>query len=341
MASPYKLGSETPYARVERYFIRQTFDLGGETEKVEGGINVFEGSQTANRLVLTAGRFAVTDIFDTNQYANNAKADFLNWSLINAGTFDYAGDGWGYTYGAAVEWYQGKWTLRAGVFDLSPTPADGDSPLAYGLDPTFKQLEYVGEIEERHELAGQPGKLKVTEFVAVGRAGLFQDAINLALITGQPAEITLVRNHYNPRPGVSVNLEQQITPDLGIFARAGWADGAVEPWDFTDIDSTVSCGVSFSGKQWGRADDRVGIAGVINNIAGVHQEYFNLGGLGILIGDGILPRPGLEKIIEAYYSYSVSSSTKLTFDYQFVDNPGYNTDRGPVNLFAGRVHWQF
>ena len=337
----YKLGSETPYARVQRYFIRQTIDLGGETEKVEGGINVFEGSQTANRVVLTAGRFAVTDLFDTNQYANNAKADFLNWSMINAGTFDYAGDGWGFTYGAAAEWYQGKWTLRAGVFDLSPTPADGDSPLAYGLDPTFKQLEYVGEIEERHELNGQPGKLKVTGFVAVGRAGLFQDAINLAIATGQPADITQVRNHYNPRPGVSVNLEQQVTPDLGIFARAGWADGAVEPWDFTDIDGTVQAGVSFSGKQWGRPDDRVGIAGVVNSIAGVHQAYFNDGGLGILIGDGILPHPGLEKIIEAYYSYSLTSSTKFTFDYQFIDNPAYNTDRGPANFFTGRFHWQF
>ena len=336
----YKLGSETPYARVQRYFLRQTIDLGGETEKVEGGINVFPGSQTANRLVLTVGKFAVTDVFDTNQYANNAKADFLNWSLINAGTFDYAGDAWGYTYGAALEWYQGRWTVRAGVFDLSVTPAGGDSPEAYGLDPTFKQLQYVGEIEERHQLWGQPGKVKVTGFVSEGRAGLFQDAINLALATVQPADINAVRS-YHARPGVSLNVEQQVMAELGVFARAGWTDGTVEPWDFTDIDGTVSAGVSFSGKKWGRPDDRVGIAGVINNIAGVHQEFFNLGGLGILVGDGILPHPGLEKIIEAYYSYSVTAETKLTFDYQFIDNPAYNTDRGPVSLFAGRVHWQF
>ena len=337
----YKLGFATPYARVQRYFVRQTIDLGGETQKVEADINQFAGTQTADRLVLTVGKFSVVDIFDTNKYANNAKTDFLNWSLINAGTFDYAGDAWGYTYGAALEWYTGRWTLRGGVFDLSATPAGGDSPNSYGLDGTFNQLEYVGEIEERHELMGQPGKLKVTGFVAVGRAGLFQDAINLALATGQPAEINAVRNSYNPRPGVSMNLEQQVTPDLAIFARAGWADGTVEPWDFTDIDGTVQLGVSFSGKQWGRPDDRVGIAGVLNSIAGVHQEFFNLGGLGILIGDGQLLRPGLEKLIEAYYSYSLSSSTKLSFDYQFIENPAYNTDRGPVNTFAGRVHWQF
>jgi high affinity Mn2+ porin len=63
--------------------------------------------------------------------------------------------------------------------------------------------------------------------------------------------------------------------------------------------------------------------------------------LGILIGDGKLPNPGLEQIVEMYYSYAVSSSVHVTFDYQFIANPGYNTDNGPVNAFAGRVHWQF
>ena len=124
-AEAYKLGSAYPYARAQRYFIRQTIDLGGETQKVDADINQFAGSQTENRLVLTVGKFAVVDIFDTNKYANNAKTDFLNWSVVNAGSFDYAGDGWGYSYGAAAEWYQGRWTLRGGIFDLSVTPAGG------------------------------------------------------------------------------------------------------------------------------------------------------------------------------------------------------------------------
>jgi high affinity Mn2+ porin len=122
-AESYKLGANYPYARIQRAFVWQTIDLGGETEKVDADINQFAGTQTADRLVLTIGRFSIADIFDTNKYANNPKIDFLNWTLINAGTFDYAGDGWGYTYGAAAEWYQGRWTLRGGVFDLSVTPA--------------------------------------------------------------------------------------------------------------------------------------------------------------------------------------------------------------------------
>ncbi len=336
----YKLGSSYPYARVQRYFVRQTIDLGGESEKVNADINQFAGSQSADRLVLTAGKFAIVDIFDTNKYATNPKNDFLNWSLINAGTFDYAGDGWGYSYGAAAEWYQGRFTLRGGIFDLSETPAGGNSPLAFGLDPTFKQFQLVGEIEERHDLWGQPGKIKVTGFLSRGEAGTFADAVALAQATGQPADITAVRK-YTSRPGVSANVEQQVSDSVGVFARAGWADGHVEPWDFTDIDRTVSAGVSVSGKQWGRPDDTVGIAGVVNYISGVHRSFFNAGCLGILIGDGQLPNPGLEKIIEAYYSYKLSSSTRLSFDYQCIANPGYNGDRGPVNAFAARFHWQF
>ena len=178
-AEAYKLGSDYPYARVQRYFVRQTIDLGGETQKVDADVNQFAGSYTANRLVLTVGKFSIVDIFDTNKYANNPKTDFLNWSVVNAGTFDYAGDGWGYTYGAAAEWYQGRWTLRGGIFDLSATPAGGVSPSGGDLDPTFSQFQLVGEIEERHELWGQPGKIKVTGFLSRGRAGQFADAIAL------------------------------------------------------------------------------------------------------------------------------------------------------------------
>ena len=336
----YKFGSAYPYARVQRYFMRQTIDLGGDEQKVDADFNQFAGSQTANRLVLTIGKFSIADLFDTSKYANSAKSDFLNWTILNAATFDYAGDAWGYTYGAAGEWYQGDWTLRGGVFDLSATPAGGVSPLAYGLDTTFDQFQLVGEIERRYSLWDQPGAIKITGVLSRGRAGDYAAAIALSQATGMPADIDAVRS-YTSRPSFSVNWQQQVTENVGVFARAGWADGNIEPWDFTDVDRTVSGGVSLNGKPWGRPDDTIGIAGVVNGISAVHQEFFNDGGLGILIGDGMLPHPGLEEIFETYYSYALTDSIKLAADYQFVNNPGYNSDRGPANVFAGRVHWQY
>jgi high affinity Mn2+ porin len=329
----FKLGASVPYARVSRAFLRQTIDLGGETEKIDGDANRFSGTQTKDRLVLTVGKFNITDVFDTNKYAHDPKNDFMNWSLIDTGSFDYASDAWGYSYGAAVEWYQGDWTVRGGVFDLS------NSPGSVGLDPTFSQFQGVGEIERRYQLWGQPGKLAVTGFLSRGNMGSFQDAIALAAATGGPANIAAVRR-YNSRGGISLNLEQQINDQVGVFARAGWAGGGIEPFDVTDIDRTVAAGVAVNGKSWGRPDDTVGLAGVVNGIAPVHQRFLNAGGLGILIGDGMLPHPGLEQIIEAYYQLPVSFF-KLTLDYQFIVNPAYNADRGPASVIAARMHAQF
>jgi high affinity Mn2+ porin len=140
---------------------------------------------------------------------------------------------------------------------------------------------------------------------------------------------------------VSVNLAQQLTDDVGVFARAGWVDGDVESWDFTDANRTVEAGASINGKRWGRPNDTFGILGMLNGIDPSHAAWLNAGGLGILVGDEQLSNPALEQIIETYYNYALSASTWLSVNHQFVNNPGFNPDRGPTNIFAARVHWQF
>jgi high affinity Mn2+ porin len=329
----YKVGADYPYTRLHRAFLRQTIDLGGEVQKVDAGLNQFSGSQTSDRLVFSVGKFSVGDIFDTNKYAHDPRVDFMNWTIIDTGTFDYAADAWAYSVGAAAEWYQGPWTLRGGLFDLSTAPN------ATHLDPQFGQFQWVGEIERRYVIWDQPGKLAINGFLTRGRMGSFQDAIDLAAQTGGPADIAAVRR-YNSRGGIGMNLEQQLMPNVGLFVRAGIADGDKEPYEFTDVDRTVAAGLSISGKQWGRDDDTFGIAGVVNGISNVHQAFLNAGGLGILVGDGKLPNPGSEKIIETYYSFPVFS-TKVTLDYQLIANPAYNRDRGPVSVLGFRVHSQY
>ncbi len=329
----FKVGASVPYARLQKMFLRQTIDLGGETQKTDAAFNQFAESHTSNRLVITLGKFAVSDVFDTNKYANNPRRDFMNWVLINTGTFDYAADGWGYSYGATAEWYRGDWTLRGGWFDLSAIPNSQE------LDSRFGQFQWLGEIERRYELWGHPGKIAVTGFLSRGRMGSFQDAINLAQASGSPANIAAVRK-YQSRGGVSMNVEQEITGDLGIFLRAGWADGNVEPYEYTDVDRIVAAGLALKGKQWGRPDDTFGLAGIVNDISKVHQQFLNAGGLGILVGDGMLPHPGAEQIIETYYAFPLFAAT-VTLDYQFVVNPAYNRDRGPVSVIGARVHSEF
>jgi high affinity Mn2+ porin len=93
------------------------------------------------------------------------------WALIDTGTYDYAGDAWDYSFGTAVEWYKGPWTLRGGIFDLAIVPDSGE------LDPTFGQFQLDGEIERRYKLWQQPGKLAITGFLSRARFGTYSDAI--------------------------------------------------------------------------------------------------------------------------------------------------------------------
>jgi len=330
----YKVGKNQPYLRLPRIFLCHTLDLAGARQTVDSAANQLGGYRSENRVVITVGKFSVADVFDTNQYSHDPRGDFLNWSAIDTGTFDYAADAWGYTVGAAVEWYQGAWALRSGVFDLSDIP---NSPR---LDPGFHEFQMDYEVEHRHEIAGRSGRLLFTVFDSRGRMGLLDQAVQLAESTGTPVDIAAVRA-YRGRIGADVSLEQQLASDLGMFARIGKAGGNVEPYEFTDIDRTVAAGLSLQGARWHRADDTLGLAGIVNGISAAREQYLNAGGLGILVGDGRLPHPGPEQIVETYYSLAVLKYAHLTLDYQWVDHPAFNRDRGPVSIFAVRVHAQF
>jgi len=333
-AEAYKVGKKQPYLRLPRLFVRDTVNLDGERETVDAGANQLAGDRSVSRWIITFGKLSVGDIFDNNQYAHDPRADFLNWAAVDAGTFDYAADAWAYTAGVAAEWYHGSWAMRAGVFDLSNVPN------SVHLDPGFHEFQIDTELEKRYVLADHPGKIMVTMFDSRGRMGLLDQAVQLAESTGTTVDIAAVR-HYRSRLGVSANLEQQLSADLGMFARVGKAAGNVEVYEFTDIDRAVSAGLSLKGTPWSRIHDSVGLALIDNGIAAERERYLNAGGLGVLIGDGKLPHPGPEEILETYYDAAVLPHAQLTLDYQYIDHPAYNRDRGPVSLWAVRFHAQF
>jgi len=330
----YKVGSSSPYGRVHRAFLRQTIELGGETMPVEADLNQLAGTQTSDRIVLTAGKFSVVDIFDANAYAHDPRNDFLNWSLIDSAAFDYAANAWGYTYGVAAEWYHDAWAVRLGLFDVSTVPNSTQ------LDPHFlPQYEIVAEVEKSYELSGQPGVARLLGFAMHANMGQYAQATALAKTTGQPADIAAVRSPQT-KYGAAFNAQQQLQPDFGVFARLSVQQGQYEAFDFTDVSQSYALGLSMTGERWRRSDDNLGAGAVINRVSGAAQRFFNARGLGILVGDGQLPRPGSERIAEVYYRYTVTKGIQLSLDYQYVDHPAYNRDRGPVSVFALRLHAQ-
>jgi high affinity Mn2+ porin len=336
-AEAYKVGQADPYVRLQRVFFRQTINLGGEVQGIDPDENQLGGSQTANRVVITAGKFSVVDVFDTNKYAHDPRNDFLNWAVVDAGAFDYAADSWGYTYGAAAEWYQNWWALRAGYFQGSVTPNSKFADTAIG-----HQFQFVGEAEARYTVFGQDGKVKLLGYDTHARLGTFAELE--AFLAANPgatnAELQAARRYHN-KLGAEINLEQAVTEELGFFLRGSFGDGRTETYDFTDVDRSLSLGFSLAGKRWHRDDDTVGLAFVVDNISKARKDYLEQGGLGLLIGDGKLVNAGPEQVFETFYNAAVIKGINVTADYQLANHPAYNVDRGPVHIFGLRLHAQF
>lgn len=330
----YKVGSWSPYFRMPRAFLRQTFELGGERTRVESGANTLASSKLENNVTLTLGKFSVGDLFDTNAYAHDPRVDFLNWAVIESGAFDYAADAWGYTTGAALEWNQGTWSTRVGYFALSTEP-NGAS-----IDTSFAQNSSVVEVERRFTLFKQPGKVKLLAYLNRGRMALYANAVALGQTTGTAPDVSLVRRNGS-KSGFAFNLEQDIGSGVGVFLRLSNNDGKSEAFEFTEINSSAAAGMAVKGGHWDRPEDTLGATVAVNALSSDAQTYFRAGGIGILIGDGLLPNYGTEQIFEAYYAAHINRKLTVGVDLQYILNPAYNRDRGPVTIYSLRVHAEF
>jgi high affinity Mn2+ porin len=325
-----RASSVTPQYDTARLFIRQVVNLGGKTVKVDDDQNQVAQIEDENRLTFTLGKLSATDVFDGNSYSHDARTQFLNWALVDDGAWDYPADGKGYTGGFTTEWALPSRTLRYGIF-MEPKVAN-ELPLDDRIDMAYGQ---VFEWEERYTEGSHPGALRALVFWNRAHMGSYQAALD----GPSPPDVTLSRE-YRSKAGAGLNWEQQVCDGVGLFARAGFDDGRNETWAYTEIDRTVSGGVSVDGRRWGRAGDTLGVAGVANGLSSLHREYLAAGGYGFIIGDGRLSY-GPEEILETYYAWAPAKWIAVSLDYQLVDNPGYNRDRGPVNVFGVRIHAEY
>jgi high affinity Mn2+ porin len=320
-----------PHYNTSRLFVRQTFGFGGEQEELASGQQQLAGKVDVNRLTLQAGKFSVGDVFDGNSYAKDTRRDFLNWSIWAPGAFDYAADRLGLTYGVSAELNQKNWALRGGYFLMGAVSNSNNFDTQ-----VFQRGQYVAELETRYSLFSRPGKLRTIGWVSSAFSGSYRETLDNPALNLDIALTRTGRLKY----GYVFNVEQSVTDDIGLFGRWSWNNGKTEIMSFTDIDASLSLGTSIKGTKWGRPDDVIGLAGAINALSNDHRDFIAAGGLGPLIGDGQL-NYRKERILETYYAYALNKSIMLTADYQFVTNPAYNTDRGPVHVFSGRLHGEF
>jgi high affinity Mn2+ porin len=320
-----------PHYNTSRLYVRQTFGFGGEQEELVSGQQQLAGKVDVNRLTLQAGKFSVGDVFDGNSYAKDTRKDFMNWSIWAPGAFDYAADRLGLTYGVSAELNQKQWALRGGYFLMDAVSNSNNFDTLVG-----RRGQYVAELETRYSLFSRPGKLRTIGWVSSAFSGSYRETLDNPALNLDIAQTRAGRLKY----GYVFNVEQAISDDIGLFGRWSWNNGKTEIMSFTDIDASLSLGTSIKGTRWGRPDDTIGIGGAINSISRDHRDFLAAGGLGPLIGDGQL-NYRKERILETYYAYALTKQLTLTADYQFITNPAYNADRGPVHVFSGRFHGEF
>jgi hypothetical protein len=356
-ADAYKAGSVTPRFMFSHFFVRQTIGLGGDQEDVPDGQFTLPGKRDVSRLTITAGRLNMAELFDQNTYNHDAHTQFMSWANTML-TWDYPADTIGFTTGLAFELNQPNWALRYGWFQLPSIPngftAD-DRIFMYPVEPGevtsdgnfWKEWGMITEFERRWRICDHPGAVRLQAWVDHGLLASYNAATTFLLANPPPAntppgaEITIPGRafSYRSKYGFGVNWEQEIAKNVGTFARVGWQDGETAAAAFNDVDWTVQVGISIKGAAWHRPNDTYGLLGNLAGASSDQQAFLKAGGTGILNGDGNLTY-ACEKSLETYYDIALGKGARLAFDYQFFADPAFNSDRGPVNVFGVRLHWE-
>ena len=328
----FRIGSPKLKLYLARLYLEQKFALGSGTDVETDDLNQVQQHVPARYISIRAGKFSIADFFDNNSYSHDPRSQFMNWSLMSNGAWDYPANTRGYTIGAVVEYHTPEWATRISMTQM-PTYANGptlDNQLskAYGL---------TWEGEKNIRISKRPGVVRLLLFHNLAKMGSYEEAIRKNPLT---PDITLVRTDPKTKNGIAVSLEQEISTNAGLFLRSSWNDGRNETWAFTEIDQSLSGGIVFNGTAWKRKEDALGIAFAVNGISGPHRDYLKAGGSGFIVGDGRL-NYGHETIFETYYKFTIPKIfLSLSPDYQFVLNPAYNKDRGPVHIIGIRGHLQ-
>jgi high affinity Mn2+ porin len=322
-----------PY--VARAFLRYVHGFGAATERLERGIDQVPAAVASERLEITAGTFGVSDVFDVNRYANSTRLQFMNWSLFQNTSWDFAADTRGYSNGIAVGYVTPTWAIRAGAFQM-PTRANGN---VFDND-----LRNANSFDAELTLVRPSSGTIVRTLVWLNRArmGNYAAAIVRGAATVTTPDIVADDQPGRTKYGIGVNIEQPIADggETGAFLRAGWSDGRNESFAFTEVDRHLSVGLQLSGARWSRPGDRVGVAIVDHGISSDHRDYLAAGGSGFLLGDGRLSY-GDEQIFEAYYRGQLGPYVQLGPDVQLIRNPGYNADRGPAAVVSLRLNLRY
>ncbi|MEO6953328.1 MAG: carbohydrate porin [Polyangia bacterium] len=344
-----KTGGITPKIYQSRFYLKQTFDLGGTTSQRISDPQQLQVKVKSRRLVFTFGNYSVLDVLDKNSVSGDLRRGLFNMAFLTYAAYDFAADARGYTWAGTAELYLDAWAFR--FVHAVPPVHPNQLELSYDF---WRHYGQQLEIEHDHTIHGEPGAVRVLAYRNHENIGSFADALKTLGTRRNAATCTTF--HYdstnatapdlcwsrkpNTKWGIGVSVEQTVYRDIGIFARGMYSDGKSEVYSYTSADRSLSLGVTGRGASWRRPKDFAGLGYGVSWISSIHAEYLARGGIDGFVGDGALHQ-GVEGVFEVFYGLNLVGSAWLSGDYQHIVNPGYNRDRGPVDIFGARFHAEF
>jgi len=249
---------------------------------------------------VTFGKVAGDAFLDANEYAGDEAAQFLGAAFKNSATVALPDNGAGLIFG---------WEASEAV-TAEAVVMDGNADWENIADDVF----YGAQVTVAPELFDRPGNYRFFAWGSEADHAKWSDAA------------ATQEDNY----GLGVSFDQELTDDLGVFARYAWqnpdvyASGAGET-----LEHAYTVGMQLGGSSWNRKDDVAGLgfAAIVPS-----DDYKNSNSA--LKGD-------MEKHLELYYSYKVNDHLTISPDLQIVWDPyGGDAVNGDKTIIVGGIRSQ-
>ena len=364
----FRVGDPSPTFYIARAFFMYNIPLNKEKTYREEDQNTLPAFVSSERIMINFGKYSISDFFDGNVSSHDPKTSLSNWALMDCPAWDYPSNTRGYTWALNAKLIKKKYVLRLSTA-VNALWSNGLVTANNNFMPTG--MDYIrahGEIAELIFPIVKKGNsnqfIKLMVWANHADMGSYAEATNILshnlsdsvrLITSSSNLVSpamdssrnKLKSPYYGKYGFVANWEKIVKKDR-VFVRVGWNDGKRESWMYTEVDQSLSFGTFIGCDKLKRPNDKIRVAVAINGISKEHMSYLQNGGYGFIIGDGgevignkwvsnYQKQNVAESIVELQYNYQYSF-LNLSPDVQFIVNPGYNINRGPVWVFGLRAH---
>ena len=245
----YRVGDPGLHPFIARLYAEQQFPLSDRTEKSEDDLNQINETKHKDYISFVIGKFSLADFFDASEISNDPRTQFLNWSLMGSGSWDYPANTRGYTMGAVFQILYHDINFRAAITTV-PIEANGpDLQFKWG-----KAMGSVIELEKKKLIKINDAiytDASIGYFINKANMGNYAEAIQQAASASLKPDITSTREYGRDKKGWYISIDNHFHK-FHHYVNYSRNDGENETWAFTEIDRSFATGLHIDGEIWNR-----------------------------------------------------------------------------------------